>query len=145
MRGCQTGETLLRSDSSNWMRILALSIIFFPWNQNIDSPFQFFWLQLFYWPYLWICIFHFYSNFIILSYRSYSRNGIGMINYLPTNPVPQKISIKPNILQWNHLFRFFYKLIKVLRDWLQASYTAVVLFAYFDVKNNHPNEQPLIG
>ena len=26
----------------------------------------------------------------------------------------------------------------------QASYTAVVLFAYFDVKNNHPNEQPLI-
>jgi hypothetical protein len=27
---------------------------------------------------------------------------------------------------------------------LQASYTAVVLFAYFDVKNNHPNEQPLI-
>ena len=27
----------------------------------------------------------------------------------------------------------------------QASYTAVVLFAYFDVKNNHPNEQPLIS
>ena len=27
---------------------------------------------------------------------------------------------------------------------LKASYTAVVLFAYFDVKNNHPNEQPLI-
>ena len=26
----------------------------------------------------------------------------------------------------------------------QASYTAVVLFAYFDVKNNHPNEQPII-
>jgi hypothetical protein len=28
---------------------------------------------------------------------------------------------------------------------LQASYTAVVLFAYYDVKNNHPNEQPLIS
>ena len=25
-----------------------------------------------------------------------------------------------------------------------ASYTGVVLFAYFDVKNNHPYEQPVI-
>jgi len=36
----------------------------------------------------------------------------------------------------------FFKQITFL---FQAGYTAVVLFAYFDVKNNHPSEQPCLS